>query len=258
MKLIQHDLSALGKKDIDILYLADFHIGDPHSDYKIIREALDKVLNDENTYCILGGDLMNCAIKSSISDSYDEALTPQEELEQCIKLFQPLAEKGKILGIVGGNHEARIWKTDGIDMTRMLAMQLKLLHVYSDATLTLLVKTGIGPKKRPLVYSIYCSHGRGGGRRPGSKINALVDYSSVIDADIYFVGHTHSPAIVKLGALRIIPQNGTVANTEKLFVNTAAALSYGGYGEVQGYTPASNAYPVVHLSGSEKKMTATM
>lgn len=258
MKLIQHDLAAQGKKDIDILYLADFHIGDPHSDYKVIRAALDRVLNDENTYCILGGDLMNCAIKSSISDSYDEALTPQQELEQCIKLFQPLAEKGKILGILGGNHEARIWKTDGIDMTRMLAMQLNLLDRYTEATLTMLIKTGLGYKKRPICYSLYCTHGSGGGRRLGSKINRLIDYANVIDVDVYFCGHTHSPLMAKLGAMRIVPQNGTVVNTEKLFVNTAAALSYGGYGEVQGYTPTSNAYPVVHLSGSEKKATATM
>jgi hypothetical protein len=39
-------------------------------------------------------------------------------------------------------------------------------------------------------------------------------------------------------------------------MNTAAALEYGGYGDVQGYIPAATDYPYVILDGTHKNMRA--
>ena len=63
MKAITHDLSASGN-DVKIVPLADLHIGDSQSDMKLIKNMLDAILNLPDTYCILGGDLMDSAIAS--------------------------------------------------------------------------------------------------------------------------------------------------------------------------------------------------
>ena len=114
MKPIKIDLSE-ALTEIEIMPVADYHWADPHSDHERIMEDLTYVKDHENCYCILNGDLMNCAIKSSISDSYSETVSPMEELRACVELFAPIADK--ILCVVPGNHEARHYRTNGIDIT---------------------------------------------------------------------------------------------------------------------------------------------
>ena len=86
----------------------------------------------------------------------------------------------------------------------------------------------------------------------------FADMASVIDADIYIHSHTHLPMIMKQGFFRIDTANSSIANTTKLFVNTAANLDYGGYGEAQEYKPNSKDTPVIYLSGSKREMTARL
>jgi hypothetical protein len=72
------------------------------------------------------------------------------------------------------------------------------------------------------------------------------------------MGHTHMPAIIREGFFRVSAANSTVTMADRLFVNTAAWLKFGGYGDTQGYKPASMITPVIHLSGREKKAWATL
>jgi antirestriction protein ArdC len=52
--------------------------------------------------------------------------------------------------------------------------------------------------------------------------------------------------------------NSTVELVDKLFVNTAAALDYGGYGDKAGFKPASKSSPVIYLDGKKHKMWAKL
>ena len=90
MKAIKCDLKYAD--EIKIMPLADIHLGDPHCDYKRIVERLEEIEKTDNMYCILGGDLMDAAIKTSIGDIYGASLQPMEQLKQCVKLFKPLVD----------------------------------------------------------------------------------------------------------------------------------------------------------------------
>ena len=111
---------------------------------------------------------------------------------------------------------------------------------------------------RKICYTLYVLHGSGGGRKEGAKAIRLADMASIIDCDIYLHGHTHLPMIMKQGFHRLDPRNNTVALVTKLFVNTAANLNYGGYGEAQAFKPASKDTPVIFLSGSKKQYEARL
>ena len=117
MKPIKIDLSA-ELKEIEIIPVADYHWADPNSDHDKIAEDLAYIRSRDNCFCILNGDLMDCAIASSIGDTYGATATPMDELRECVKLFQPIAEK--ILCVVPGNHERRHYKTNGIDLTEAI------------------------------------------------------------------------------------------------------------------------------------------
>ena len=94
--------------------------------------------------------------------------------------------------------------------------------------------------------------------REGGKINNLSDLASIVDADCYVCGHIHLPASFKKCYYRTDTQNSSVQKVTKLFVSTASALEYGGYGDVQGYAPSANDYPYITFSGSRKFMRASV
>lgn len=256
MKAIKVDLST-EHKSIELLVLADYHYSDPNSDHDAIRKDIDYVNSHDNAYCVLAGDLLDCALKSSLGDAYMN-LSPMEELTAMMDLIQPIAHK--VLAIVGGNHEARHYRTNGVDMTRLLAKQLGIEDRYSPDTALIFLRFGKGSAgrshARPILYTIYLTHGSSGGRKEGSKIQRLADYSQIVDADIYICGHTHLPASFKTGFARPSAANNSITYCTKLFVNAAAKLNYGGYGDIGGFKPSCTDTPIVLLNGERKEMRA--
>lgn len=246
-------------KEICILPLADLHLGDIHSDFRRVREWLDYLAATDNAYCILNGDLMDAAIASSIGDTYGASLQPMEQLRQCVRLFEPIRDK--ILAVLPGNHEARIYKSDGLDLTEIMCSQLGIAERYSPSSALLFVRFGRHYREqhaRPVCYTIYCVHGSGGGRKEGGKVQRLVDLAGIVDADVYIMSHTHQPAVVKQAFFRVSAANSSVSKVDKLFVNTASTLDYGGYGELQSFKPASLDTPVIRLDGTRRRAAATL
>lgn len=257
MKAIRCDLPFA--EIIEIHPMADLHIGDSMSDAKLIMERIDYIKKTPNAYCVLDGDLMDTAIASSIGDTYGANLMPMEQLKLCVKIFEPI--KDKILAVLPGNHENRVYKSDGLDITELLCAQLGIPQKYSPTTALLFIrfgKQGSNRHGRPFLYTVYVTHGSGGGRREGGKVNRLADLASIVDADIYIHAHTHLPLVFKESFFRVSGSNSSVALVDKLFVNTAAALNYGGYGDKAGFKPASKSSPVIYLHGLEHDMWAKL
>ena len=206
MKAIRCDLPFAEQIVIDPL--GDLHIGDAMCDYKSIMERIERIKDTPNMYCTLGGDLMDTAVCSSIGDTYTASLQPSEQLKHCVKIFEPI--KDKILCVLPGNHENRVWKSDGIDMTEIMCAQLGIPERYTPTTALAFVRFGRqnhgGGTGRPFLYTMYVTHGSGGGRREGGKVNRLADLASIVDADIYLHHHTHLPVVFKESYFRTMVQ----------------------------------------------------
>lgn len=259
MKAIKVDLPR-SLKHVEIYALSDLHLGDRNCNYKELLDQVKQIEENKNAYVILNGDLINNATTQSISDTYGETISPMEQLKQATALFKPI--KDKILAITSGNHENRTYRADGIDLTEIMACELGLSDRYAPESVTLFLRVGDKTRKthkgQQVCYVLYITHGSGGGRREGGKINRLVDLSSIIDADIYIHSHTHLPAVLKQAFYRADSKSSTIALVDKMFVNTNAWLNYGGYGEANGYKPASTQTPIIYLDGSRKKFTAKL
>ena len=265
MKAIKIDLSE-EFRSIQIHIFGDEHIGDEHCDIKRLKERIEFVASAKNVFCVLNGDLIDNATKTSIGDTYAADLNPMEQLKTAVELFEPI--KDKILAITHGNHEARTYRKEGIDLSYLLAAQLGLKDRYTPTSALLFIRVGkeaLGRKKtndkskvRPVCYTLYMLHGSGGGRKEGAKAIRLADMASIIDADIYVHNHTHLPMVMKQAFYRTDVRNSTFAMVDKLFVNGAANLNYGGYGETQEFKPSSKESPVIYLSGTKKEMSARL
>ena len=263
MKTIKIDLPR-SLEYIEIDTMADLHNGDKLCDFTQVRARIKEAKENPNRYLILNGDLMNNAIRSGVSDIYDEELSPMESLKRCDAMFGEVADK--ILSITTGNHEFRTYKTDGIDISYLMAKQLGLHDRYAIEGIFLFLRLGElsikhkesngSGKKRQACYTIYHTHGTGGGKRAGGKANRVEDMQSIIDADIYIHSHTHLPLAFKKNYFRADARNNAIAEVSKLFVNTAATLKYGGYGQAMGFTPSNTENPLIILRGNIKEMKA--
>ena len=245
-------------KQAEIHVFADEHIGDEHSDLKRVLQRIEYVKNTPNAYCILNGDIIDNATKTSIGDVYTQVFNPMEQLERAVELFAPI--KDKIICITHGNHENRTYKKEGINLSRLLAAQLGLSDKYTPTAATLFIRLGEDKHahNRKFRYTIYVLHGSGGGRKEGAKAIRLADMASIIDTDIYIHSHTHLPMVMKQGFHRVDTCNSTVTLVDKLFVNTAANLKYGGYGEAGAFKPSSMDTPIIYLSGTKKYFEAKL
>ena len=255
MKTVKIDLSK-DIEHIDVCIFADEHIGDMHTNMNYLQERIDYVKNNPNVYAILDGDLMDNATKTSVSDCYSQDYSPQEAMDLLVSLFKPI--KHKILAITQGNHEARTYKKEGIDIMKCVADRLGLENKYSPEAILLFLRFGLNARGRMRRYVFYITHGSGGGRKEGAKAIRLADLASICDADIYIHAHTHLPMVMKEDFIRISESTSSSKPVTKLFVNSSSNLNYGGYGEVLGCKPSSIDKPIIHLEGFKQSATATL
>lgn len=260
MKVIKSDLPR-DIETLEVCVFADEHIGDAHCDMERLKDRIDYIANTDNAYCVLNGDILDYASRSSIGDIETRSLNIMGQLERAVELFSPI--KDKIICITNGNHEFRAYKKEGIDMSKMIAMQLGIEDRYSPTSAFVFLRFGSpinnhGDKTRKMLYTLYVNHGSGGGRKEGAKAIRLADMASIADADIYIHSHTHLPMVMKQGFYRVDIHNSAVSNSTKLFVNTASNLDYGGYGAAQEYKPTSKDTPIIYLNGAKKEMTAKL
>lgn len=252
-------------KSIEILPISDTHIGDVACDFKLLQNNIKYIKEHKNCYTILNGDIMNMALKSSVSNIYSEKVDPMEQIERMTEIFAPI--QNKILAICTGNHEERVYRNDGIDVTKIVANNLKCLDRYFQTAYLIFLRVGQesrGRKEtssdeiRQITYTIYGSHGKSGGRTTGAKANALHRQGDITNADINIISHTHMPIIFKDACFEVDARNNTHIKKERLYVNTNAYLDYAGYGVTAGFRPASLSCPVIYLDGTKKEFTAKL
>lgn len=244
--------------------LADLHIGDAHCNESEVHDRVKAIADDPYGLCVCNGDLMNTALRNSVSDVYGEVLSPMQQIAYLVELLRPIQEK--IIAVTTGNHENRTYRTDGIDITRLVCRELGIEDKYAPEGVLVFLRFGtrcrhaghLNDRNPRQWYSIYATHGSGGGRKEGAKAIRLADMAAIVDADIYIHSHTHLPMIMKQGFFRTDTSNCTAKQVQKLFVNTGAALGYGGYGQSQEFKPADTSTPVIHLDAKHKRMSATM
>ena len=235
---------------IEVWPMADLHVGDPGFCESKLKFDLKRVSENPRAYIILLGDLINNATKGSVSNVYDELMSPTDQGYYVTSLLEPVREK--IVGIVSGNHERRSRKEVDLDPDEIIADKLKVPYFGDEA----LVKFTFGNWARagqPISYLFYGTHGSGGGRRVGGKANRLEDLFGIVPGcDVYLRAHTHQPLHVPQACY--LPNSGKqVAHLHEYhLVSTGSYLNRAGYAVTHEYKPLPMGCPIITLSGRER------
>lgn len=224
------------RNNIKIYVLSDVHIGAPECDIKTLKKVVETIKSDPNFYVILLGDILNTALKNSKSDIYSEVLSMSDAQKLAVELLTPI--KDKIIAMTPGNHENRVWRETGIDLSLWLAEKLEIQDKYRVNAIALSVDFGKDYNGKPYKLNIFGQHGGyGSGRKLGAAMNAIEDMDGIVaNADIYVRAHTHSPV---QGSRKVFTFNdqGNLETKVKEYFNAPSFLLTGGYGLDKGYRP---------------------
>lgn len=243
-------------KDIEIVPISDAHYGNPLFSLKHFKRTVDYIEKHEKAFTFLNGDLLEAVTKVSVGDIYKQKITPQTQRDDMIDLLKPI--KHKILGMVTGNHERRIYNEAGVDLSADIAKALNVPYRPSG----MMVKISFGnynnfTKGKPFVFWGYFNHGYGGARTKGAKAIKAERMATFVHCDFYCMSHDHlsnaSPSNYLLADPRTTVDEksgfriGKVQAHRKMEIKTNAYLKWGDYAEMGGFPPSDLLTPVIKL-----------
>ena len=232
-----------GKNYAELLFFGDLHYGSLGCDIDRAKRQLEYCL-ENNVYVLIMGDMIDCGLKSSVGASvYEQLVNVQSQIEFILDLLKPLVEAGLVVGIHTGNHEDRVTKEAGIDITKNWARELNIPYLGSACWSVFTV----GSQR----YTCYSLHGSSGSRFLYTKLKALLDISHSFSADIMAMGHVHELDSAFQLVQRLV--GNTVVEVKKLIILTGHYVKYeGGYVQRQGYPISKLGSPKIKLFADKK------
>jgi hypothetical protein len=165
-----------------IIPFGDIHYGHKSCNYNMLNIVLKWMYNTPNVYVVGMGDYL----ESSVADSpglFDQKIYLDEQLPDMIDLLQPLVEEKRLIGLLEGNHEHRVKRLTGLDVTKLMCKMLKIPYLETGALHLISVRTN-GSRDYEK-YTMYTTHGASMAQMPQTKILACMNLSRIADAEIY-------------------------------------------------------------------------
>jgi len=236
--------------------ISDAHIGSRNCLESRLRKDIATIVDDDERYSILVGDQIEAITRQDLrrfqASSIDPAMLPQldsllnEQLNKAVEIFKPLADTGRLIGALRGNHEEAIKKHYSFDIHREFCERLGIKDLGMSCMVRLTLQKMY--TKRNLILHLHHGHG-GGGRLSGASINRQESLIGELDFDACIFGHNHKTHASKRTRLAITGK-GTPRLIEKEVVLMRCGSYYKtyqqgniSYGEVAGYAPVKVGSP---------------
>lgn len=224
-------IHKLDGRTIRCYAISDVHLGSRECDIDGWAAFLARIAKDDDAYIVLVGDIINNGIRDSLTNVYEETMPPSAQVEKAAELLTPV--KSKVLGAVGGNHEARSRKAVDLDPMYTIMCMLGIPHLYRTnfAMMRIILANG-NTKSR---YALMLIHGK--------TENKKRQFAYAVEGvDAIISGHTHNGIVEKPARLVFTSRNNVMV--KPLVSLTATSwLTYGGYAAAALYRPAATCQP---------------
>jgi len=247
------------REDITIIPIADVHLGARECMEQEFISFIDSVKNKPNVYLVLGGDLINNATRSSVSNIFEETIRPSAQKKEMAKILEPV--KDQILCAVGGNHERRSGKDADDDPMYDILCKIDKEEIYRESMAFVKLQFGeqdASGTKNP-TYTLVVTHGAGGGMLTSGAVLRGERFGYAIDGmDALIMGHTHKPFTTTPGKIVIDSHNNKVSVRPFKVINMTSWLEYSGYAAQKMLLPSVHSLHTITLRGKRKEMVVTM
>lgn len=204
--------------DRHLWYLADVHYGDDCCNRQLFRKTISTIASDPVADVLLGGDLNNIAIRNSKSSCYG-SMAPKKEYREVMDELEKIQDK--IRGSVSSNHHDRVDNEVGLDLDEIISRELKIPYMGALGVVNIVCGR--------CSYIVAFHHGKGSGKRQGSKANDLEDLGDLVQgADIFCQAHTHSFQWFQSSIPYIDRKRGLFSYHTAHYVTTGHYLNYDG------------------------------
>lgn len=250
---------AFPRRDLKIYAVADLHVGSREFMERVWHDFRAHVLREPDSRLIVAGDMMNNALKNSVSNVYAEKMRPREQKAWLIEQLGPLRDR--ILCITPGNHENRSVKEADDNPLYDVACKLDLEDCFRESACFLILRFGDkkGNGMQNPTYTICATHGAGGGFLTGAAVNRNERFAYAMDGlDLLIVAHSHKPWVTQPGKLVIDSQNARVSIKPFKVAVATAWQEYGGYALKGQMLPAVHAEQDIVLRCNRKEIRITM
>lgn len=247
------------RPDLHLYFIADVHYGAKEHMVAEWEDFCGHLLDDLSAYVILGGDLINNATRTSVSNIFDETMRPREQKKVMCDMLRPL--KDRILCILPGNHEGRSGKDADDDPMYDIAAKLDLEDYYRENIAFVKIQMGSlnGNGGHNPTYVLVVTHGAGGGMLTGGVVNRNERFAYALDgADALLVAHSHRPLVTQPGKICIDAHNNQVKIRPFKTIVATSWLEWGGYAAKKMLLPTTHSKQLITLYGKRKEITVTM
>ena len=237
-----HDFTPAFKRGerIVIVPFGDVHRSTKRCSEEKWKEFCEKMAHrislGENIYLLGMGDyddflsagerisIQRCELHETTEEKIDEVLERHVDI-----LCKELSfSRGRIIGLIEGNHYGRYYKT-GITTTQKMCEKLDCSYLGGSSFIKLHFCLG---KAKRMALDIFAHHGIGGGSTGGASINTVERMANVAEADIYLMAHDHKKWGFKASRLRRV--QGGVQDRQLIFGRTGSFL--------KAYEPGTHGY----------------
>lgn len=210
IRLNQHILFSNRRNHAEIMWIGDVHFGSPQCDVPRFLANL-KYCEEHNVYVMLMGDLIDVGTRNSVGSAvYEQEMPAGMQHEQVVEWLKPLAAKSLILGSHRGNHEERVFKDTGYDISKALARELRVPFL-GDACWS---RFKVGNQ----AYNVYSLHGRTAARFDGTALLSVERISSSFFCDAIVHGHAHK-AINSIVMMQMVLDRQVVEHKKHIIVS---------------------------------------
>lgn len=193
---------------------------------KTVPNALFLGMGD---YCDVLSGSERMAIRKD--ELHDQSLDSLEEFyeKKLNDFYKDIAwMRGRVLGLLEGNHHTRLDSSGGITSTQLLCQKLKTKYLGNQAFVKLKIDTGGG---RWVSVVIFAAHGISSSAKSVSGGMLGVEKMEFIsEADLYLMGHNHQRGALPFAKLHLFDTNDgkmKVVERKGYFVRTGSfARSY--------------------------------
>lgn len=226
-------LHNLTPRTIKVWVCGDVHVGAQGAQLEAWSNWLDSIMEDEDSYVIFLGDLIDNATRNSKGDIWT-GMSPADQMDYVEKSLRPLAKSGKILALLAGNHELRTAKDTSLEPLYDVAVRLGIEDVYRRDFAAVRIQMAVTKSCRR-AYNIMVFHG-------GSDYKVRQMANNLEGFDVLVTGHTHQP-ITRIPAHLCMTHSGKVVMKEVIQVTACSWCDYIGYGARGMYQPQVQSRP---------------